>query len=89
MPSTSFVVNYPIRNLYSVPNSSVRYLDMYRKYENGHPNTIDDIIIVPQMTFSCKIEHLFQILKKITEMSSIQSSSSKYIVQFENTRQVY
>ena len=65
----SIIVNYPFRNLYAVPNSSVRYLDMYfSSNPKGAKKSINDIMIVPQMTFSCKIEYLFEIMKEIIKI---------------------
>ena len=58
-----------VGNLYAVPNSSVRYLDMYlAKTANTPVKTLNDINMIPQMTFSCEITHLFQICKQIMEL---------------------
>lgn len=51
-----------IRNLFHYPNTNLYYLQTHRLDES---QTIDDICIVPQMTFSCNIENVIDITKEM------------------------
>lgn len=69
------LVEYPkIRNLLidPRPNSSVRYIDMHLSRDSE--KTLNDTVIIPQMTFSCKIENAFLIMKELLRLTDISST---------------
>lgn len=60
-------INKPTnRLLYNYPNTNMYYLQTHRLEKKL---TVDDVCIVPQMTFSCDIKHFIEIAKKLTRDS--------------------
>jgi hypothetical protein len=61
--TSQIIPNPKNRILYSVPNSSVRYLqtDYYEKESDN----LDDVCVVPQMTFGSSIENTIIIMKEL------------------------
>lgn len=55
------------QSLYNIPNTSIYYLTMSSKSNKLN----DNLLVAPQMTFSCKIQHLFSILNEISNFENI------------------
>jgi hypothetical protein len=62
------IKNPELRKLYNLPNSNLYYLQTHvtnKELENTEFN-INDICVVPQMTFSCDISDIVDILKEMS-----------------------
>ena len=61
------VVPSPVkRNLFHLPGTNLHYLQMHF-YDK--PETLDDVCIVPQMTFSCQVADLLPVTKALIQDS--------------------
>jgi len=68
-----------VRKLYNLPGTNLHYLQTYFIDEE---ETVDDVCVVPQMTFSCHVSDLIDIVKSMV-IDSLEVINNEHIKEHE------